>query len=62
VFAEVAAKGGDPRALAESLGLVQVGDTNVIADWVTEVLAAHPSEVERYKKGETKLLPFFVAS
>lgn len=60
VFAEVAAKGGDPRALAESLGLVQVGDTNVIAGWVTEVLAAHPSEVERYKKGETKLLPFFV--
>ncbi len=60
VFGEVAAKGGDPRAIAESLGLVQVGDTNVIAGWVTEVLAAHPSEVERYKKGEKKLLPFFV--
>ena len=60
VFAEVAGKGGDPRAIAESLGLVQVGDTNVIAGWVTEVIAAHPSEVERYKKGETKLLPFFV--
>ncbi len=60
VFAEVAAKGGDPRAIAESLGLVQVGDTNVIAGWVTEVMAAHPSEVERYKKGEKKLLPFFV--
>src|SRR5205809_901741 len=60
VFAEVAAKGGDPRSVAESLGLVQVGDTNVIAGWVTEVMAAHPSEVERYKKGEKKLLPFFV--
>jgi len=60
VFAEVAAKGDDPRAIAESLGLVQVGDTNVIAGWVTEVMAAHPSEVERYKKGEKKLLPFFV--
>ncbi len=60
VFAEVAAKGGDPRAIAESLGLVQVGDTNVIAGWVTEVMAAHPSEVERYKRGEKKLLPFFV--
>jgi len=60
VFAEVAAKGGDPRAIAESLGLVQVGDTNVIAGWVTEVMAAHPSEVERYKNGEKKLLPFFV--
>jgi aspartyl-tRNA(Asn)/glutamyl-tRNA(Gln) amidotransferase subunit B len=60
VFAEVAAKGGDPRSVAESLGVIQVGDTNVIAGWVTDVLAAHPTEVERYKKGETKLMPFFV--
>ncbi len=60
VFTEVAAKGGDPRAIAESLGLVQVGDTNVIAGWVTDVLGAHPTEVARYKKGEVKLLPFFV--
>ena len=60
VFAEVAAKGGDPRSVAESLGLIQVADTNIIAGWVTDVLAAHPTEVERYKKGETKLMPFFV--
>jgi aspartyl-tRNA(Asn)/glutamyl-tRNA(Gln) amidotransferase subunit B len=60
VFGEVAAKGGEPRTIAESLGLIQVADTNIIAGWVTDVLAAHPSEVERYKKGETKLLPFFV--
>jgi len=60
VFAEVAAKGGDPRSVAESLGLIQVADTNIIAGWVTDVLAAHPAEVERYKKGETKLMPFFV--
>jgi aspartyl-tRNA(Asn)/glutamyl-tRNA(Gln) amidotransferase subunit B len=60
VFGEVAGKGGDPRTIAEALGLIQVGDTNVIAGWVTDVLAAHPSEVERYKKGETKLMPFFV--
>jgi aspartyl-tRNA(Asn)/glutamyl-tRNA(Gln) amidotransferase subunit B len=60
VFGEVAAKGGDPRTIAESLGLIQVADTNVIEGWVTDVLADHPSEVERYKKGETKLMPFFV--
>ena len=60
VFTEVAAKGGDPRTIAESLGLIQVGDTNVIEGWVTDVLADHPSEVQRYKKGETKLMPFFV--
>jgi len=60
VFTEVAAKGGDPRTIAESLGLIQVADTNVIEGWVTDVLADHPSEVQRYKKGETKLMPFFV--
>jgi aspartyl-tRNA(Asn)/glutamyl-tRNA(Gln) amidotransferase subunit B len=60
VFGELAEKGGDPRTIAEALGLIQVADTTVIAGWVSDVLAAHPSEVERYKKGETKLLPFFV--
>ncbi len=60
VFGEVAAKGGDPRTIAESLGVVQVADTNVVAGWVTDVLGAHPTEVARYKQGEVKLLPFFV--
>jgi aspartyl-tRNA(Asn)/glutamyl-tRNA(Gln) amidotransferase subunit B len=60
VFAEVAAKGGDPRTIAESLGLVQVADTNVLAGWVTDVLGAHAPEVGRYKNGETKLMAFFV--
>ncbi len=60
VFAEVAEKGGEPRTVAEALGLVQVADSGVLAGWVTEVLAAHPTEVARYKAGETKLLPFFI--
>ena len=60
VFGEVAAKGGDPRTVAEALGLVQVADTNVVAGWVTDVLGAHASEVGRYKSGETKLMAFFV--
>ena len=60
VFAEVAAKGGDPRSVAESLAVIQVGDTNVVAGWVTDVLGAHAPEVGRYKNGETKLMAFFV--
>ncbi len=60
VFGEVAGKGGDPRTIAESLGLIQVADTNVVAGWVTDVLGAHPTEVARYKKGEVKLMPFFL--
>jgi Asp-tRNA(Asn)/Glu-tRNA(Gln) amidotransferase B subunit len=51
---------GDPAAVAERLGLVQVSDQGALATWVDEVLAANPGEVARYKAGETKLLGFFV--
>jgi aspartyl-tRNA(Asn)/glutamyl-tRNA(Gln) amidotransferase subunit B len=60
VFAELAAKGGDPRAIAESLGVVQVADSGVVAGWVSDVMAAHPTEVTRYRNGETKLMQFFL--
>ena len=60
VFAEVAERGGEPRNVAEALGLVQVADTGVLAGWVSEVLTAHPAEVARYKNGETKLVQFFL--
>ena len=49
-----------PRAAAERLGLVQVRDEGTLAGWVEEVLAAHPSEVVRFRQGETKLMSFFV--
>ena len=60
VFGEVAERGGEPRNVAEALGLVQVADTGVVAGWVSEVLGAHATEVTRYKNGETKLMPFFI--
>jgi aspartyl-tRNA(Asn)/glutamyl-tRNA(Gln) amidotransferase subunit B len=61
VFAAMADNGlGDPRAIAERLGLIQVADTGALAGWVEEVLTAHSGEVARYRAGETKLLPFFI--
>jgi aspartyl-tRNA(Asn)/glutamyl-tRNA(Gln) amidotransferase subunit B len=60
VFTDLAERGGDPRTVAEALGLVQVADTGVLAGWVTDVLGAHAGEVSRYKNGETKLMQFFV--
>ena len=51
---------GDPRTTAERLGLLQVADAGALTGWVEQVLAANAAEVERYRKGETKLLPFFV--
>ncbi|MGH7561141.1 MAG: Asp-tRNA(Asn)/Glu-tRNA(Gln) amidotransferase subunit GatB [Gemmatimonadales bacterium] len=58
VFAEVLARGGEPRAVAERLGLVQVRDEHALERWVDEVLEAHPKEVARYRAGEDKLLGF----
>jgi aspartyl-tRNA(Asn)/glutamyl-tRNA(Gln) amidotransferase subunit B len=60
VFTELANRGGDPRTIAEALGVIQVADSTVVARWVTEVLGAHGAEVTRYKSGETKLMAFFV--
>jgi Asp-tRNA(Asn)/Glu-tRNA(Gln) amidotransferase B subunit len=60
VFQEVAERGGEPRTVAEALGLVQVADTGVVGVWVDEVLGTHAPEVGRYRGGETKLLQFFV--
>jgi aspartyl-tRNA(Asn)/glutamyl-tRNA(Gln) amidotransferase subunit B len=60
IFAELGATDGDPRGIAERLGLIQVKDQNALAGWVDAVLAAHPSELARYRAGETKLMGFFV--
>jgi aspartyl-tRNA(Asn)/glutamyl-tRNA(Gln) amidotransferase subunit B len=61
VFIELASQPGQAaRAVAERLGLVQVSDQSALSEWVTEVLAAHPAEVARFRSGETKLMGFFV--
>jgi aspartyl-tRNA(Asn)/glutamyl-tRNA(Gln) amidotransferase subunit B len=60
VFQEVAERGGEPRTVAEALGVVQVADSDVVSRWVDDVLGSHVTEVGRYRSGETKLLQFFV--
>jgi aspartyl-tRNA(Asn)/glutamyl-tRNA(Gln) amidotransferase subunit B len=60
VYAELAGSDGEPRAVAERLGLVQVSDQDALGRWVDEVLAAHPAEVARFRGGEAKLMGFFV--
>ncbi|HEX9166493.1 MAG TPA: Asp-tRNA(Asn)/Glu-tRNA(Gln) amidotransferase subunit GatB [Gemmatimonadales bacterium] len=60
VFAEVRSAGGEPRAVAERLGLIQVRDESALEQWVDAVIAAHPDEVARYRAGETKLVGFLV--
>jgi len=59
VFTELLASDEAPGAVAQRLGLVQVGDADALGAWVEEALSANPREVERYKAGEAKLLGFF---
>jgi aspartyl-tRNA(Asn)/glutamyl-tRNA(Gln) amidotransferase subunit B len=60
VFTELRAQGGSPREVAARLGVIQVRDESALERWVDEVLATNPAEVERYRKGETKLLGYLV--
>ncbi len=60
VFEEMTASGKPPKQIVSEKELVQVTDTGAIDSAVTQVIEAHPKEVERYGKGEKKLLGFFV--
>lgn len=60
VFEEMFNTGKPASRIVEEKGLKQVTDTGAIEAAVDAVIAAHPSEVERYKAGDEKLIGFFV--
>ena len=60
IFAELRETDEPARDVAERLGLLQVREESALAEWIEEILAAHPTEVERFRAGETKLIGFFV--
>ena len=52
---EVFPTGADPAEVVREKGLAQVSDEGAIEAAVDRVLAASPSEVERYRGGNKKL-------
>ncbi len=60
VLAELVRNGGEPGAIAQQKGLVQVSDQGEILLAVEAVIANHPDELARYRQGKTALLGFFV--
>jgi aspartyl-tRNA(Asn)/glutamyl-tRNA(Gln) amidotransferase subunit B len=59
ILPELLEKGGSVKSLVKKKGLtVLAGDE--LEQIIDEVVAAHPSEVEQYQGGKTKLLGFFV--
>jgi len=60
VFEEVFYTGKNPDIIVKDKGLTQITDTSEIEKIIDNVLKNSPKEVERYRKGETKLIGFFV--
>ncbi len=60
VFTEMYKTGKDAGVIVKEKGLVQISDESAIEKAVDELIAKHPSEVERFRAGEEKLLGFFV--
>jgi aspartyl-tRNA(Asn)/glutamyl-tRNA(Gln) amidotransferase subunit B len=60
VFDEMALSGRSPEEIVQAKGWAQVSDSGALSTAIDAVLAANPAEVERYRKGEAKLLGFFV--
>jgi aspartyl-tRNA(Asn)/glutamyl-tRNA(Gln) amidotransferase subunit B len=50
----------DPETLLNELNLAQVGDNNIIEEWVNQALLRMPEKVAEYRKGKKGLLGLFV--
>jgi aspartyl-tRNA(Asn)/glutamyl-tRNA(Gln) amidotransferase subunit B len=60
VFDEMARTGKPAKQIVEAKGLIQITDTDALEDVVLKIISNHPTEVDAYKNGKTKLLGFFV--
>ena len=59
VLGELLASGGDPEEIARAHGFEAMADDSLGAV-VDEMIAAHPAEADRLRRGESKLTGFFV--
>lgn len=60
ILPDLLSKGGSPKELVESKGLIQISDPSALEAIIDEAIAAHPKELEQYRNGKTKLQGFFV--
>jgi len=60
VLGKMLDSGGDPSNIVEELGATRMDDESALGSIIDTVIEANPSEVERFKAGEEKLMQFFV--
>ena len=60
VFEEMLSSGKGAKEIVEEKGMTQISDQSELEDIISQILNAHPDEIERYKAGDQKLMGFFV--
>jgi len=60
VLREMVETGRSASEIVEEKGLKQITDEGVIREVVLKVVGRFPEEVERFRKGEERLMGFFV--
>ncbi len=60
ILPELLVKGGSPKQIVESKGLISICDPDELATIIDEVISANPDKLEQFRAGKTKLQGFFV--
>jgi aspartyl-tRNA(Asn)/glutamyl-tRNA(Gln) amidotransferase subunit B len=60
VLAEMFANGGNPDAIVEAKGLVQISDSSALEEVVKEVLANNPDQAQQFRDGNEKVIGYFM--
>jgi len=60
VFEEMVSKGGDASKIVESKGLKQISNADELEKMVKTIIDKNAEQVDKYKKGNEKLLGWFV--
>ena len=60
VLAETARSGEQPEAVVEARGLEAVSDSGELEALARELIESHPEQLEQFRRGETRVLNFFI--
>ena len=55
IFEEMLEKGGNPKAIVEAKGLVQISDAAKLKPIIDKIIMNNPQNVAKYKEGRTNL-------
>ncbi len=57
---ELLEKGGSPKEIVESKGLIAISNPDELTEIIDKIIAANPDKLEQFRAGKTKLQGFFV--